>query len=110
VFGVSLLGGCAIHYSDPETGAEHIIGFGHMVMRVPKSEEGLKAVIKGTDVLGVGVGSIDGQPQVIVGWSHQRQARVLSEDASIRLEWPQGNFLNLRVGSVPPKHVMEGLR
>ncbi|MGH7773247.1 MAG: hypothetical protein ACREQA_13555 [Candidatus Binatia bacterium] len=33
----TVLAGCAVHYLDPDTGAEHVWGFGHLVMKVQPS-------------------------------------------------------------------------
>ena len=56
VFFVLLNGGCAIHYFDSETGTEHIWGFGHMQMKVSASNEGVRAIVRGTETVGVAIG------------------------------------------------------
>ncbi len=49
VFGLILwtTTGCAVHYYDPKTGAEHIWGVGHLVMKVSAPNEGVRAVVSG---------------------------------------------------------------
>lgn len=74
IFVVALLSfslpGCAIHYFDPETGTEHLWGFGHMKVKVTPVNKGLQAVVRGTDVLGISVGSTDRQSYLTAGWHY----------------------------------------
>src|SRR5262245_15830448 len=53
---VAILGGCAIHYYDKETQAEHIWGFGHMKLKASVPQEGTRAIVKQTELLGLGIG------------------------------------------------------
>ena len=62
-------GGCAIRYFDEGFGVEHVWGFGHMAMRVTPPSEGLLAVVRSTDVFGIGVG---------IGSADRRLAAVCS--------------------------------
>jgi hypothetical protein len=94
--------GCAIHYYDPETEAEHIWGIGHMKMKAAQPSEGLQAVVHGTDVLGVSIGKANKQGYFTVGWQRVEAIDVLKESTSIRLEWPNSDFVNVRVGSKFP--------
>lgn len=40
--------GCALHYYDTESGAEHIYGFGYLVMKAPPPQSGQRALMKQT--------------------------------------------------------------
>lgn len=94
--------GCAIHYYEEETGVEHIWGFGHMKMKAAKPNEGLQAVVHGTDVVGVGIGKADKHGYFTIGWQRLEFIQILKESTSVRLEWPDSTFGNVRVGSEFP--------
>jgi hypothetical protein len=104
---VVFVSGCAVHYFDPKTGAEHIWGFGHMVMKASSTKERHQALIRGTDVAGLALGKSDAGGYLVVGWEQRRRVEIIDENTSVRLEWPQANFLNLRVGSDWPHYVDE---
>ena len=97
------LHGCAIHYFDSETGTEHLWGVGHMKMKVAAPNEGLQAVVRGVEVLGLGIGRDDGYGYVALGWHNRQRLDILDENASVRLEWCGNDFANVRVGSEFPK-------
>lgn len=97
--------GCAIHYYEEKTGVEHIWGFGHMKMKAAQPNEGLQAIIHGTDVLGISIGKADKHGYFTVGWQRLEFIDVLKESTSIRLEWPDSSFANVRVGSEFPLEI-----
>lgn len=99
---VLLSGGCAIHYFDSETGTEHIWGFGHMQMKFSPSNEGVQAVVRGTDVLGLSIGSADQQVYFTAGWHRVQRLDVIAENTAVRLEWPSADFAEVRVGTAFP--------
>ncbi|MEE9129803.1 MAG: hypothetical protein V3T84_07265 [Phycisphaerales bacterium] len=99
---VLLSGGCAIHYFDSETGTEHIWGFGHMQMKVSPPNEGVQAVVRGTDVLGLSIGSADQQVYFTAGWHRVQRLDVIAESTAVRLEWPSADFAEVRVGTAFP--------
>jgi hypothetical protein len=99
---VGFVSGCAVHYFDKKTGTEHIWGFGHMKMKVAPEEEGLQAIVRGTDVLGVSTGSADKQAYLTLGWHRLQRLDIVTESTAVRLEWPDSNFVNIRVGSSFP--------
>ncbi len=94
--------GCAVHYYDTTTGIEHIWGVGHMKMKVAKPNEGLQAVVHGTDIVGVSLGKADKHGYFTVGWNRLQFIDILKESTSICLEWPNSSFGNVRVGSEFP--------
>lgn len=99
VISVLFASGCAIHYYDPETGAEHIWGFGHLVMKASAPKEGHRAIVRGTDTIGFSAGNLGGQGYLTLGWQNQRMITIVSESTAISLEWPDSDFLRVRVGS-----------
>ena len=97
------LPGCAIHYFDPATGTEHLWGFGHMKVKVTPVNEGLQAVVRGVEVLGLGLGRDDGYGYIALGWHNRQRLDILDENTSVRIEWCGHDFANVRVGSEFPK-------
>ncbi len=93
--------GCAVHYYDTKSGTEHLWGFGHMKMKAPPPNEGVQTVVKGTETLGLSLGAGQEDCHVGLGWDYRRRLSV-SSNATVRLEWPTGDFFNVRVGTVPP--------
>ena len=99
---MSILSGCAVHYYDRKTGAEHVFGFGHMVMKVSVPEGSHQAVVKGTDVIGLGIGQTKEGGYLSLGWDSRRWIEVIDKNTTVDLAWPNGNFLNTRIGSSWP--------
>lgn len=97
-----LLAGCAFHYFDPATGTEHVWGIGHMAMRATPPREGYRAVVRRTDLWGVGVGRTGEGAYLTIGWDRREQVEILDEDTALRLEWPKGDLLRIRVGAEWP--------
>jgi hypothetical protein len=99
---VSFHAGCAIHYYDESTGTEHILGLGHMKMKIAAPNEGLQACVQGTDVLGFSVGKAYRQLYLTVGKHSLQRLDVVAESTAVRLEWPDADYVNVRVGSAFP--------
>ena len=96
---ILVLQGCAVHYYDPKTGAEHIWGIGHIAMKASLPQEGHQAVVRRTDVLGVAVGLGEEGTYLAFGWDGLQRVNILDPNTAIELRWPNTNFLNMRVGS-----------
>ncbi len=96
------LAGCAVHYSDSSTGAEHIWGFGHMVMKATVPNEGKKAIVRGVSLFGVGLGVEEGSPFLILGWEERQRVDIVDENTTISLDGFHNDFLRLRIGSKFP--------
>ena len=101
--------GCAVHYYEEKTGVEHIWGFGHMKMKTAKPNEGLQAVVHGSDVVGLSVGKADQHGYVTVGWQRLEYIDVLKDNTALRLEWPDSAFASVRVGSQFPLGLNSGV-
>jgi hypothetical protein len=95
-------GGCAVHYYDAENNTEHIWGVGHMAMKVGTPNDGLKAVGRRTDVVGVAVGSLDKDVHLDLGWGAHQRVEVVDANTALWLTWPNGSFCNVRIGSKVP--------
>jgi hypothetical protein len=94
---------CAVHYYDTATGTEHIWGFGHMAMTASASNEGLKAVGRRTDVVGISVGILPDESHVGFGWNARQRMEIVDENTQVCITWPSGSFYNPRVGSTFPR-------
>jgi hypothetical protein len=98
------VGGCAIHYFDEATGTEHVWGFGHLAMQPGKPNQGVKAVARRTDIVGLSVGRIQEGVYLELGWGARQRIEILEDNTAVCLAWPQGSFYNARVGShFPPR-------
>ena len=102
VFFVLLNGGCAIHYFDSETGTEHIWGFGHMQMKVSPPNEGVRAIVRGTETVGVAVGVGEDESYALLGWQKLSNLYIVDSDTAVRLEWPSSDLFEVRVGTEFP--------
>lgn len=90
--------GCALHYYDQETQAEHIFGFGHMVMKAQDAGQDRVAVVRGKTTFGLSTGTDDNGGNLTAGWSSNRSINILQPDTSVELIWPTNDFLNIRIG------------
>lgn len=99
--GLFFISGCALHYYDKKSGTEHLWGLGHMKMKAAPPNEGVQAVVKGTEMLGFHIGAGQEEYHIGLGWDYRRRI-VISSNATVRLEWPNGDFFNVRVGTAPP--------
>ena len=99
---IALFYGCSLHYYDAQTQTEHMWGIGHMKMRLGEPNEGLQAVVHGTDVFGVSLGKADKHRYFTIGWQRLEFIDVVQENTAIRLEWPANDYLSVRVGSYFP--------
>ena len=94
--------GCALHHYDETTGTEHIWGFGHMKMRVAPCNEGLRAVVRGTDVFGASLGIGKRESYLTAGWHRTQRLDVIDKNTKVRFEWPSSDFRYVRIGSEFP--------
>lgn len=104
---LSGLNGCAVHYYDKKTGAEHVFGLGHMVMKVSASENSHQAVVKGIDIVGLGIGQSKDGGYLSLGWDNRRWIEIIDKNTTVDLVWPNGSFLNTRVGSAWPQRNLQ---
>jgi hypothetical protein len=100
---VVLTSGCALHYYDKKTGAEHIYGFGHMVMKATPHTDAHKAVVLGTDLMGLGFGQNREGGFLSFGWNSQRRIEIFNDNTTVDLIWPDSSFLNTRIGHASPQ-------
>lgn len=99
---IFVFGGCAVQYYDPATHTDHLWGLGHFKMKVAPPNEGVQAVVKGATVVGASVKVAPEDTHLTIGLDKTSQIAVVSEGASVRLEWPTSDPFSVRVGSRPP--------
>ncbi|MCF8050032.1 MAG: hypothetical protein K9L59_02260 [Desulfobacterales bacterium] len=73
-----------------------------MKMRVLVPEEGLQAIVHGTDTIGITLGRVPQQTYFAAGWHRLQFIDIAKEDTSIRLEFPSKGFFGVAVGSMYP--------
>lgn len=96
------LGGCGVHYYDPDSGVDHVWGIGHLQMKLATPEEGVRAAVTGVQLIGFGIGAGRSDYYAQIGWRDARMLRVLQESTCVRLDWPTSDIFSIRVGTVPP--------
>lgn len=95
------LSGCAVLYFDAKTGTQHVVGFGHMKMRINPSRENVRATIFGIETIGISVGSSPGGRHASLGWQSLHSVEVMNNSA-VRLEWITNDPFTISVGSYFP--------
>ena len=102
------LTGCAIHYYDKDSQAEHLWGFGHIKMKAaPSADDVVRALITSSQTIGIDVLVGEEVSGIGLGYAKRERIRVL-EDSSVALIWPENRFLwrpdffDVRVGASPP--------
>lgn len=98
LFATLILESCALHYYDHETQAEHIVGFGHMVMKAQEAGAQRVAIVRGNSLLGLSTGLDNDGGHFAAGWSSNRTINILQSDTAIELLWPTNDLLNVRIG------------
>lgn len=96
-----LMSGCAILYYDTKTRTQHVVGFGHMKMRIDPPRENLRAGIFGLDTVGLTIGSSPGGKHVSLGWQSLRTVEIM-DNSAVRLEWITNDPFTIRVGTEFP--------
>jgi hypothetical protein len=100
--------GCAVHYYDTETKAEHLWGFGHMTMKVQAAGNARQAIVRGTDLIGFGIGKNDEGPFISAGWDGRRRIEIFGTDTELGLAWPASDFMSVRLGPAFPESLPAG--
>ena len=98
---IFFMGGCAVHYYDPATKAEHIYGLGHMVMKAQQNQENQIAVVNGESMLGFSLGTLREGPYLGAGWAAHRSIQVIDSNSDFLLIWPNADWFNFRIGNTP---------
>lgn len=99
-FPVMFITGCAINYYDPATRTEHLWGVGHLTMKAIPPNDGLQAVVRGTESAGLSMGQLGGQRFLGVGVQRHERIDIVQSDTVICLDRPlDGGLFTVRVGS-----------
>ncbi len=105
---VAALAGCAIYYRDPNSGAEHVWGFGHLAVKVTPPFEGKQAIIHRATLTGVAIGTEQGSLGISVGYDRKERITIYDESTAIAIQRPPGNdFFYFRIGTLPPGIILE---
>jgi hypothetical protein len=70
-----------------------------MSMKISPPNEGLQAVVRATSILGLSLGRTLDRTYLTLGYDSEQQTDIVAESTSVRLEWPDSDLFNLRVGS-----------
>jgi hypothetical protein len=73
-----------------------------MKMNVTPPNEGVQAISKSTETLGIHVETGREEYGAGVGWNRQTRT-LISTNTSVRIERPSGSLFNFRVGTKPPE-------
>ncbi len=99
-----VLPGCAVYYHDRVSGVEHILGFGHLSMKVTPPEEEKQAIIRRASMTGIAVGMDNGSLGMSVGYDQREHILIYDENVAITIERPPSNdFFQFRIGTYPIK-------
>ena len=83
---LSLLPACAIKYLDEATQTWHLIGVGHVKLRLTPPNEGVRALLGGNQTLGLSTGYARQGLFVSLGYDSQTLLQVM-DDTQVRLDW-----------------------
>jgi len=93
--------GCAIHHYDARTQTEHVWGFGHVALKVQREDGAVQGTLRRWESLGLVVGRDAREAVLGLGWVRRDRLEALRPDASIFVEGPFSDFLDLRIGGEP---------
>jgi hypothetical protein len=99
------MSGCAILYHDTKTDTQHLIGFGHMKMRINSSQENIRSKVFGLDTIGVSFGSSPGGKHASLGWQSLKSVQI-TDDSAVRLEWSTDDPFSIRAGTYFPQYLL----
>lgn len=72
-------------------------------MKVSAPADSHQGMVTGIDTIGLGMGKDKDGGYFNLGWDKRRWIEIIDENTTVDLTWPDGNFLNTRVGSTWPK-------
>lgn len=90
--------GCAVQYHDEETGVTHLLGVGHMKMKVQSTLEDQSAVISSVETLGLFMGANEDDARIGLGWNDYTRL-VVMDDSEVSFEWPDSDLFKVVVGN-----------
>lgn len=93
--------GCSIQYHDKDTGVTHLLGVGHMKMKVENTLEDQSAVISSVETLGLFMGSNEDDARVGLGWNDYTRL-VVMDNSEVSFEWPDSDLFKVVVGNSFP--------
>lgn len=93
--------GCAVHYYDPQTGADHIWGVGHLAMKSASSSDAKQVLITQKTLAGVTFGFEGAFPSFNLGWNQSERITVHSKNTSLAIERPSNDYLQFKFAASP---------
>jgi len=96
-----LLSACAIKYLDESTQTWHLIGIGHVKLRLTPPNEGVRALLSGNQTLGISTGYAHQGAFVSLGYDSQTLMQVM-DDTQVRLDWASSSPFSIEVGTTYP--------
>ena len=91
--------GCAIRYTNPENGEEHLWGFGHISVRSEHAPSSHHATIRSAATLGLEVNLGREEYGVAAGASRTRRTEISPEDVRLKLIWNGPELLEIQLGN-----------
>lgn len=96
-----LLSSCVRYYDD--SGAEHIWGFGHLVLKVATPAKEKQAIMQRSTITGIAVGLDNGSFGLSLGWDQRERILIYDENTAISIQrHPSNDFLRFDIGTYPP--------
>lgn len=99
---IGLLLSSCIHYID-DSGAEHIWGAGHLVLKVATPDKEKQAIIQRSTITGIAFGLNNESFGLSVGWDQRERILIYDENTLISIQrHPSDDFLRFDIGTDPP--------
>ena len=78
--------GCAISYTDRDSGTVHLFGFGHLSVRTGPPVDDKMPEAKTAAVLGLGLGLDEEDFSLSVGYSRRQRVRLVDADTAVGVD------------------------
>lgn len=96
--------GCAIYHRDPDSGAEHIWGFGHLAMKVTPPLEGKQSIVRRATLTGIAISTGQDSFGISIGYDRKEHILIYDENTAISIQRPPSNdFFYFKIGIAPPE-------
>ncbi|MEL6796119.1 MAG: hypothetical protein AAFO89_04770 [Planctomycetota bacterium] len=94
--------GCAVHWYDKETGTAHVLGIGHLAVKVTEPDDhGVRAIVRESSSIGLNAGVHESGGYAGVGYHADRRMRI-RDDTNLWIGWVGNSLFRTWVGAMPP--------